>query len=215
MTAERYVREVGKLLKCRTSKKREVKQQLLQEIHSAVAGGEDLEDVLKRLGIPWDYANRYNENFDSAELKAAKRERRLKRWGAALVVIAVILGMIYWWLPKWSDISESTLFSEEQVKDQAREVIKLYSENDFQSVILSMNEDMKQVLNAAALQYTKSQINEDFGELTAFGNMYVSEARQNGKSYAVVQVGVSYSNTSVTYTITYDEDMKLAGFYVK
>lgn len=215
MTAERYVREVGKLLKCRTSKKREVKQQLLQEIHSAVAGGEDLEDVLKHLGIPWECANRYNENFDSAELKAAKRERRLKRWGVALVVIAVILGMIYWWLPKWSDISESTLFSEVQVKDQAREVIRLYSENDFQSVILFMNEDMKQVLNAATLQYTKSQINEDFGELTAFGNMYVSEARQNGKSYAVVQVGVSYSNTSVTYTITFDEDMKLAGFYVK
>lgn len=78
-----------------------------------------------------------------------------------------------------------------------------------------MNDEMKQVLNAATLQYTKSQMKEEFGELLAFGNMYASEAKQNGIRYAMVQVSVSYSNMSVTYTITFDEEMKLAGFFVK
>lgn len=215
MTAEKYVREVGKLLKCRASKKKEVKEQLLSEINGAVAGGEAWEDVLNRLGIPWDYANRYNDNFDNAEQKAAKRERRLKHWGIALAVIVLLLGMIYWYLPKWSDISESSTFSEAMVKEQAEEIIRLYSVDDFQAVTAYMNEEMKQVLNAATLQYTKTQMKEDFGELTAYGTMYVSEARQLGKAYAMVQVGVSYTNTSVTYTITFDEDMKLAGFYLK
>lgn len=215
MTAERYVREVGKLLKCRTSKKREIKSQLLSEINNAVADGEALEDVLKRMGIPWDYANRYNDHFDKAERKAAKRERSVKTWGIALIIIAIILFVVYWNLPRWSDISESTVFSGEQVKAEAEEIIRLYSDNDFQAVTARMNDDMKQVLNAATLQYTKSQLNEDFGELYAFGNMYASEAKQNGKFYAMVQVSVSYSNTSVTYTVTFDADMKLAGFYVK
>lgn len=215
MTAEQYAKEVGKLLKCRTSRKKEIKRQLVSEINGAVAKGEALEEVLKRMGIPWDYANRYNDNFDNAERKAAKRERALRIWGIVLLVIAVLIAVIYWKLPKWSDISESAVFDEEQVKAEAEEIIRLYSDNNFQAVTARMNDDMKQVLNAATLQYAKSQMKEDFGELLAFGNMYASEAKQNGKHYAMVQVSVSYSNMSVTYTITFDEEMKLAGFYVK
>ncbi len=215
MTAERYVKEVGKLLKCRASKKKEVKRQLLAEINRAAANGEPLEDVLGRMGIPWDYANRYNDNFDKAERKAAKRERALKIWGIVLLVLAVLTAVVYWNLPKWSDISESSVFSEERVKAQAEEIIRLYSDNEFEAVTGYMNEEMKQVLNAATLQYTKSQMKEDFGELLAFGNMYASEAKQSGARYAMVQVSVSYSEMSVTYTITFDEEMKLAGFFVK
>ncbi|MDE6910371.1 MAG: DUF3887 domain-containing protein [Lachnospiraceae bacterium] len=215
MTAERYVKEVGKLLKCRASKKKEVKRQLLAEINRAAANGEPLEDVLGRMGIPWDYANQYNDNFDKAERKAAKRERVLKIWGIVLLVLAVLTAVVYWNLPKWSDISESSVFSEERVKAQAEEIIRLYSDNEFEAVTGYMNEEMKQVLNAATLQYTKSQMKEDFGELLAFGNMYASEAKQSGARYAMVQVSVSYSEMSVTYTITFDEEMKLAGFFVK
>ena len=133
MTAERYVKEVGKLLKCRASKKKEVKRQLLAEINRAAANGEPLEDVLGRMGIPWDYANQYNDNFDKAERKAAKRERVLKIWGIVLLVLAVLTAVVYWNLPKWSDISESSVFSEERVKAQAEEIIRLYSDNEFES----------------------------------------------------------------------------------
>lgn len=215
MTAERYVKDVCRLLKCRASRKKEIKNRLLSEIEGAVAEGEALEDVLKRMGIAWDCANRYNDQFDKAEQKAAKRERVLKRWGIVLLIIAVLAAVVYWKLPKWSDISESTIFDEDEVKAAAEEVIRLYSDNDFQAVNTRMNDDMKQVLNAATLQYTKSQMKEDFGELLAFGNMYASQARQNGSYFAMVQVSVSYSNMSVTYTITFDADMKLAGFYIK
>lgn len=215
MTAERYVKEVGKLLKCRASKKKEIRRQLLSEINSAVAQGEALEDVLKRMGIPWDYANQYNDRFDKVERKAAKREKALKIWGIVLLVLAVLTALVYWNLPKWSEISESTVFREDRVKAEAEEIIRLYSSDDFEAVTARMNDDMKQVLNAAALQYTKARTKEEFGELLAFGTMYASEAKQKGRSYAMVQVGVSYSNTSVTYTITFDADMKLAGFYIK
>ena len=175
MTAERYVKEVGKLLKCRASKKKGIKSRLLVEIRSAVAGGEDTEDVLKRMGIPWDCANRYNDQFDKAERKAAKRERALKICGIVLIVIAVLAAVVFCNLPKCSYISESTIFREEQVKAETEEIIRYYSDDDFQAVTARMNDDMRQVLNAATLQYAKSQMKEDFGELLAFGNMYVSD----------------------------------------
>ncbi|MDE6621231.1 MAG: DUF3887 domain-containing protein [Lachnospiraceae bacterium] len=215
MTAKQYVKEVGKLLKCRASKKKEVKRQLLLEIDRAVSGGEALEDVLKRMGIPWDYANQYNDSFDKAEWKAAKREKRLKIWGIVLIVIAAILAALYWNLPKWSDISESTIFDEEQLKLQAEEIIRLYGDNDFQAVNMRVNEDMRQILSEETLQLTKSQIEETFGELLSFETIYVSEVEQRGKMYAMIQIRVSYSDRDVTYTITFDDEMKIAGFHVK
>ena len=215
MTAEKYVKDVGKFLKCRTLKKKEIKEQLLSEINSAVAKGEDMETVLGRMGIPWEYANRCNDHFDSAERKAAKRERNLMIWGIVLIVIAIMFVNVYLRMPEWSNISESTVFREEQVRTQAEEIIRLYSDNDFQAVNAYMDDDMKQVLNAATLQYTKSQMNKDLGELLAFENMEISEAKQKGVSYAMVQVDVSYSNGSAAYTMTFDADMKLVGFMVE
>lgn len=215
MTAEQYVRDVGKLLKCRASKKKEIKKQLLSEINSAVAKGETLEEVLKRMGIAWDCAIRYNDNFDRAERRAAKRERILKIWMIVLLAIVAVFAFSYRNLPRWSDISESTVFSEGKVKAEAEALIRLYSDNDFQAVTEHMNADMRKAMNASTLQYTKSLVKEEFGTLQSIGDMSVSEADQNGKKYAMVQVDVSYSDINVSYTITLDEDMRLAGFYVK
>lgn len=91
MTAKKYVEEVGKLLKCRRAKKKEIKRQLLSEINDAVAKGETVDAVLKRMGIPWDYANQYNDRFDKAEWKAAKREKAMLIWGIVLVISLLYL----------------------------------------------------------------------------------------------------------------------------
>ena len=216
MTAEKYVKEVSKLLKCRGSKKKEIRNKLLADINNEVAAGESLENVLAKMGIPWDFANRYNDNFNKEEQKAAKREKTMKIWGIVLMVIAIIIGIIYWNMPKWSDISESTVFREEQVRAVAEEIITLYSDDEYEAVVAYMTDDMKAVLNAPTLSISKAQlVTEDFGELQSFGQMDISEAKQRRKRFAMVQVSVSYTNTSVAYTLTFDADMKLAGFYVK
>ncbi len=95
MTAKKYVEEVGKLLKCRMAKKKEIKRQLLSEINDAVAKGETVDAVLKRMGIPWDYANQYNDRFDKAEWKAAKREKAMLIWGIVLLISLLLLGFLY------------------------------------------------------------------------------------------------------------------------
>ena len=172
--------------------------------------------MLARLGIPWDYANHYNDNFDKNEQKAAKREKTIKIWGIIIAVLVVAGALLYRNMPKWSDISESTVFREEQVKAAAEEIITLYSNDEYEAVVAYMTDDMKEVLNAPTLSLSKSQlVTEDFGELQSFGQMYISEAKQGKDLFAMVQVSVSYTNTSVVYTLTFDADMKLAGFYVK
>lgn len=216
MTAEKYVKEVSKLLKCRSSKKKEIKAKLLSDINNAVTAGESLEHVLAKMGIPWDYANRCNDSFDKEERKAAKREKAVKVWGIIIAIILIAGGLIYWNMPKIGDISESAVFDEEQVKAAAKEIITLYSNDEYEAVTAYMTDDMRKVLNAPTLQLSKSQLAiEDFGDMQSFGNMYISEMKQGRKTYAMVMVSVAYTNTSISYTITFDEKLKLAGFYLK
>ena len=49
----------------------------------------------------------------------------------------------------------------------------------------------------------------------SYGKIYSVESSQLGKTYAVVQMSVAYKNVSATYTLSFDEDMKLAGMYIK
>lgn len=41
------------------------------------------------------------------------------------------------------------------------------------------------------------------------------EMAQGNQHFAVGEVTVAYENVSVTYRLTYDEDMLLAGLYVR
>ena len=43
----------------------------------------------------------------------------------------------------------------------------------------------------------------------------MAEINQRGQKFAIAQLNVSYENISVTYTLTFDDKMKLAGFYIK
>lgn len=215
MTAEQYVNEVAKLLKCRAGRKKEVKKQLLADIHAAVEGGKTLEAVLAEMGIPWDFANLYNDRFDNAERKAAKREKRLRAAFLALLILAVAVGILYSKLPKWKEISESAVFSEEQVRSGAERIIGFYNDNDYDSIVACMNEEMGEELNGATIRYAKQQLCADFGALKSMEEISILEAVQEGEPYAMTRIRAVYENVSVVYAVTFDADMKLAGFYVK
>lgn len=213
MTAEQYVRDLGKFLKCRSAKKREIKKQVLSEINDAVAKGEPLDEVLGRMGIAWEYAQRFNDTFGKAEWKAAKREKRLKIWAVVLLVIALIVVAVYQYLPKWIDISE-TPFEEQEVQELATELATLYGEENFEAVVSYFNEDMRGYIGTLTLQNAKMNLSENFGAVVSMGEVEVSTAKQGGELYAMAQVTVDYENITVGYTMTFDEDMLLSGFYI-
>lgn len=43
----------------------------------------------------------------------------------------------------------------------------------------------------------------------------MQEVQQMGQSFAVCQTTVIYENVTVVYTITFDEEMNLAGLYMR
>lgn len=215
MTAQRYVREVGKLLKCSSSKKKEVKAQLLAQINEKTDKGEPLDKVLGELGIPWDYANLYNDRFDRAERKKAKREKNIRRALIAAAIIAVIIVIARINLPSWSAIEDGGIFDAAQVEDEALRIIALFNSGDYDGLVESMNDEMQETLNAAKLSYAKAQFNGNFGAFKGIEEKAFSQAEQRGEKYAVAQIKASYENVTVSYTITFDADMKLAGIYFR
>ena len=61
----------------------------------------------------------------------------------------------------------------------------------------------------------RETFSDDWGERKQFGAVYMIEVIQANKHLAVGEMTVTYENVSVTYRLTYDEDMHFAGIYVR
>ena len=74
---------------------------------------------------------------------------------------------------------------------------------------------MQAVLNAEEMEDAKSLLSDDWGERKLFGAVYMVELIQGNRHYAVGEMTVTYENVSTTYHLTYDQDMRLAGIYMR
>ena len=61
----------------------------------------------------------------------------------------------------------------------------------------------------------KQILEEDWGERGQFGTAYIAELSQGNEHYAVGEIMVAYEKVNVTYRLTFDQDMRLAGLYVR
>ena len=113
--------------------------------------------------------------------------------------------------------SESTdVYVSKMVEEKTKEVIELVSNNDYQTLRDDYAvEEMKEVLNEEYMLEAKSMISDNWGELKNIGTVYAADVTQNNITYTVVQVNATYENLSIAYTITFDENIKLAGVYFR
>lgn len=215
MTAEKYVDSISRKVKCSKSKRVEIKQQLLSDISAALENGETLEQVMERMGSIRDVAKEFNQNLPETEFKAYVKRKRMKMITITVAVLAVILYGVYWLLPKNMEIGSSGAFEQSMVEEQVKQVITELDSNDFETLRAGSTEAVQNVLSLKIMEDVRAKIGDDWGEFRSFGNIYMSEIRQRGQLYAAAQTTASYENVSVTYTILFDEDMKLAGLYMK
>lgn len=212
---DKYVNAIVKKVRCSTAKKKEIKKQLLSDIAIAMEDGENIEDIIKNMGSVEEMAEEFNSNLSETELKKHKTQKRMKIVSVISVIIIIIISGIRWVLPDQMVFGASGLFEEQAVEEQMKHIILLLNENDHEALIEISIEEMKYVLDEDTLDSLKKMISDDWGEFEEFGNIYLAEAKQKGQNFAIGQVTVLYENVPVTYQITLDEDMKLAGFYMR
>lgn len=216
MNQEKYMKSIIKKIKCSSQKKREIKKELEANIQIALQNGESLETIKDRMGTPLSVATEFNENFSKAEVTACRNAKRIKVVSLILVIIGIGVLGAFWMLPKTDVIDGNSMFDEKVVISQAEIVIGLLNENDYETIKERYaNQKMKTVLDVSTMSEAKLQIGDDWGEFKSYTIENTAEINQMGKKFAVVQIAALYENRSVTYTISFDEDMLLAGLYMK
>lgn len=215
MNREQYIKGILKKLKCSSPKKKEIGKELEADITAALNAGETMEEVMKRMGDAAFVASEFNRNFSKEELAKAKRKKVLIAAISIFIILFVILGAGFFAIPKSYPLDKSGIYTEEELIERAETVIGYFNEEDYESIHACATEQMRQVMTKESMDTAKAYISDDWGAFLSYGNVYSAELVQMGNSMAVIQITATYENTAVTYTLSFDKDLNLAGFYIK
>jgi len=215
MTAEKYVNSIVKRIRCNADRKKEIKKQLLSDIGVLLEQGIPLAKVMDQMGDAKDIAEGFHETIPEEEQKRYLRNKNLKTAGIIMAIVIVILVAVWWLAPKVSDIEDSSFFNQVNVEAQMREDIELVYAGEFESLREKAAEQMQSVLISDTMNAAKKQVAEDWGEVKSYEDALIVEVTQSGRHFAVGEIKVNYENVSVIYRITYDQDMKLSGLYMR
>lgn len=108
-------------------------------------------------------------------------------------------------------------FDEQEVKAAAETLIGYLSEEDMESFCaVPMSERMKEATTPESMSTVVSQYIGNRGKFVEYkSTVAVGGTDETGEACAVVVSVVKYENQTVTYTISYDKQMRLIGFFFK
>lgn len=215
MNAEKYVNDIVGKIKCTEVKKKEIKTQLLSDISARMEQGESLEQIMESMGTVQEIADAFRQDMPEAERKMY-RKKRVGIIIAAIIAGVVLLGSCVWWIfPKPYDIEGNELLSEEAVDAQVEIVITLLDENDFETLRAMSVDKLQNTLTQEIVDKARNLISDDWGEREKIGSTYTQGIKQMGKIFVVTQTDVMYENVGAVYTITFDENLRLSGLYMR
>ena len=215
MDAKKYVNAIVRKIRCSGKKKKEIKKQLLMDIDMRMKQGEPLEEIISQMGTAKEIADGFNENISPKEQKRYVRNKVVKIVISIIVVLVFLVSFVYWMFPKSFDIEQSKYFNKNQVETAMKETIELLDAGDYIALQENVTPRMQTLLNAETIDDVKGALSDDWGERKMFGAAYMVELVQGNKHFAVGEITVTYENVSATYRLTYDEDMRLSGIYVR
>lgn len=214
MNREAYVKAVAKRLACSKGRRDEFVRDLESDISDALAAGETWEQVERRMGDPLQVAAEFNEDLSASEIAAGKKRKRTKIIAivlAVVVVLAAILAAATWWAtPRYVAVGEASGHTEQQVLDQAEQVVELFAAGDADGIAALGDETLKSLTNQEVIDSARDLFNGgDWGAFEAFGNEYVGEFVYMGKTSNPVQLVAAYEHATVTFVLAFDGDLQL------
>lgn len=215
MNANQYVNAVVKKIRCSGKRKDEIRKQLLTDINLRLEQGEKMEEVISHMGSVQEIADDFNDNLSQQERKTYRRNKVLKILLPIAVVFLLLAAVVYWMLPKGRDIAQSKYFDEATVEAAMKETVELLDAGDYDTLLANAIPQMQPFLNEEEMDKIKGEMSEDWGERKQFGAIYLAEYEQGNQRLVVGEITVTYENISVTYRLSYDTDMRLAGLYVR
>lgn len=209
---DKYIKDVYKALKCGKEEKKRIINDLRSDMMVALENGETFEDIKQRLGSPVEFAKEFNENLGVVK-KSNKKLIIGIVCGLALTVLCFV-GYQYLTTPKAISIEESKIFDAKEVFDSSKQVIGCLDNRDYPGLESMFSNILKKSTN----QEEMFGAIEKLGEMGAFKKVgeheFVEYKDKNGIS-AVGDIIVEYEKRTVVYRLSFNEDMKLIGLYMR
>lgn len=213
MDAERYVNDIVRKIKCTGARNKEIRNQLLSDIAARREQGESMEQIMESMGSAREIAEAFCQDLSDADKRAFRRRRIGVIAGAVIMALAVLAACIWWILPKPAALGDD--FSEEEITARIENVVDLLDENDFAALQEISVDKIRSALTKETIDKVRQDISDDWGSRQSLGRVYAQGARQCGKFIIVTQVDAIYENVSVVYTISFDQELRLAGLYMR
>ncbi len=109
-------------------------------------------------------------------------------------------------------------FDEAEVKEAAKNIIEILNSGEVEALVDEQwNAVMKGAVDAEMLEDQILPIVEELGEFEGFDKEAVTGSKDpdTEQEFAVAVIKAKYEKRKAQFTISFDEDMKVAGFFIK
>lgn len=110
---------------------------------------------------------------------------------------------------------EQAPFDVQVVEQHVMATIDRFEKDDIVGLQREATAELRPHLTAEQVTGAKAEFAPKWGARGAVGKPLMTAGKEGDKWYVICELAVGYKATAVVYRLTYDENMKLAGFFVR
>ena len=110
---------------------------------------------------------------------------------------------------------EQAPFDVQVVEQHVMATIDRFEKDDIVGLQREATLELRPHLTAEQVTGAKAEFAPKWGPRGAVGKPLMTAGKEGDKWYVICELAVGYKATAVVYRLTYDENMKLAGFFVR
>lgn len=132
------------------------------------------------------------------------------------IIIAVCAALLLGGCAGGTKLSDK--FDADKVKKDAEEVVDMVNAEEYEKLVdEKWAPGMKSALDAEKMADGIKPVIDDLGAFESFDKEAVTGSvdKDTDQEFAVAVIKVKYEKRNAQFTISYDEDMRVAGFYLK
>ena len=111
--------------------------------------------------------------------------------------------------------AEQTPFDVQVVEQHVMATIARFEKDDVTGLQAEATTELRPHLTAEQISGAKAEYAPKWGARAGIGKPLMTAGKEGDKWYVICELAVGYKATAVVYRLTYDENMKLAGLFVR
>ena len=111
--------------------------------------------------------------------------------------------------------AEQTPFDVQVVEQHVMATIGRFEKDDVAGLQAEATAELRPHLTAEQVTGAKAEFAPKWGARAGVGKPLMTAGKEGDKWYLICELAVGYKATAVVYRLTYDENMKLAGFLIR